>query len=328
MRILVTGGAGYVGSHVVQSLLESGHEPTVLDNLSTGHEEAVTNVEIVTGDIRDRELLRKTLGQNRFDGAVHLAAFSLVGESMRDPIRYFRNNVSHSLELFEGLIEGGVPWVVLSSSAAVYGNPLQTPLREDHPLAPTNPYGESKLILERILSWYATAYGFRSASLRYFNAAGAHPHVNIGEDHSPETHLIPILMQAALGVRDGVDVFGTDYETKDGTAIRDYVHVCDLARAHVRVMERLHSGDSGGVYNLGSRKGYSVLEIIDAVLRITGKSFVTRMSGRRPGDPPILIADASKAHSMLEWTPEFDLDGIVETAWRWHRNNPSGYSRS
>lgn len=318
MRVLVTGGAGYIGSHVVRALLEAGHEPVVYDNLSTGHAAAVKGCELVQGDVRDRHRLGEALRKYRFDGAVHLAAVSLVGVSMREPAQYFDNNVTGGLSLFDSLIAADVPWLVLSSTAAVYGDPETVPIPESHRTLPTNPYGESKLALERILGWYEKAYGFRSIALRYFNAAGAHPQGDIGEDHNPETHLIPLVLQAALGKREFIEVFGTDYPTSDGTAIRDYVHVVDLADAHLRAMERLANGAAGGVYNLGSQHGYSVLEIIDTARRVTGRPIEVRYGPRRPGDPPVLVAEAAQALADLGWQPQWTLEGIVKTAWRWH----------
>ncbi|BAD41696.1 UDP-glucose 4-epimerase [Symbiobacterium thermophilum IAM 14863] len=321
----MVGGAGYVGSHVVRALLEAGHEPVVYDNLSTGHMEAVCDSEVIIGDVGDRDKLRTVLQARRFDGVVHLAAASLVAESMREPSVYFRNNVSASIVLFDELIRADVPWVVLSSTAAVYGEPEVVPIPEEHPTRPTNPYGESKLMLERILKWYDVAYGFKHISLRYFNAAGAHPSGQIGEDHMPETHLIPIVLQVALGLRDFVTVFGIDYPTPDGSAVRDYVHVCDLADAHVRAITRLCATGTSSVYNLGSARGYSVREIVDVAQQVVGMPIKSVVADRRAGDPPILVADNRKALSELQWMPQFDLEAIVETAWRWHRDHPQGY---
>jgi UDP-glucose 4-epimerase len=325
MRVLVAGGAGYIGSHVVKALLESGHEPVVYDNLSTGHAQAVPDAELIVGDVSDRESLLRLLRRCSFDGCIHLAASSLVGESMQAPSRYFHNNVGGGLVLFDALIAADVPWVVLSSTAAVYGEPEAVPITEDHPTRPTNPYGESKLMLERILGWYEKAYGLRYTALRYFNAAGAHPDGSIGEDHSPETHLLPLVLQVALGQRDTIAVFGTDYPTPDGTAVRDYVHVCDLADAHLRAMERLHRGETSRIFNLGSQRGYSVLEVIEAARRVTGRSIPVSLQERRAGDPAVLVASAERARIELGWTPQYDLEGIVSGAWRWHESHPAGY---
>ncbi|MHB9145037.1 MAG: UDP-glucose 4-epimerase GalE [Symbiobacteriia bacterium] len=325
MRILVTGGAGYVGSHVVQELLEDGHEPVVYDNLSTGHAQAVQDAELIVGDVADSDRLGGVLRQRPFDGCVHLAAFSLVGESVKDPAKYFHNNVAGGLALFDSLVETGVPWVVLSSTAAVYGEPDSVPILEDHVERPTNPYGESKRILERFLAWYERAYGFRHVALRYFNAAGAHPEGQIGEDHSPETHLIPTVLRSVLTGGDELTVFGTDYPTPDGTAVRDYVHVCDLARAHIAAMDRLHSGAASGVYNLGSQQGSSVLEVIEAARRVTGKEIPVRLAARRAGDPAVLVASSSAAREGLGWAATLSLGNMVETAWRWHSKHRRGY---
>jgi len=325
MRILVTGGAGYIGSHVVRSLLESGHEPVVYDNLSTGHVEAIGQVELVQGDLRDFDTLLATVRRFRFDGAVHLAASSLVADSVRDPSAYFHNNVVSGLLLFDALVRGDVPWVVLSSTAAVYGNPETVPIPESHSVAPTNSYGESKRMLERMLHWYDQAYGLRSISLRYFNAAGAHPSGEIGEDHDPETHLIPIVLQVAMGLRPCVHVYGHDYPTPDGTPIRDYVHVCDLARAHVLAIQKLDAGGTSAVYNLGSQRGYSVLEVINVAREVTARDISVRMAPRRPGDPDVLIAKADEAETQLGWTPDHDLRDMVSSAWNWHLEHPHGY---
>lgn len=328
MRVLVTGGAGYVGSHVVRALLEAGHEPVVYDNLSTGHVEAVRDAELVIGDVRDRERLASILEKRVFDGCVHLAALSLVGESMHDPARYFNNNVSGGLVLLDALVTAGVPWIVFSSTAAVYGEPKEVPITEEHPKRPTNPYGESKLMFERILHWYERAYGLRYVSLRYFNAAGASPRGDIGEDHAIETHLIPLILQTALGMRERIAIYGTDYPTPDGTAVRDYVHVCDLAKAHLAAISRLGTGGGSGSYNLGSQRGYSVLQVIDVARRVTGREIPVSLEARRNGDPAVLVASFSLAERELGWKPEMDLQAIIETAWQWHANHPFGYRKS
>lgn len=325
MRILVTGGAGYIGSHVVEALVEAGHIPIAYDNLSTGHAEAVRQAELVVGDVADHERLVTVLRRNRCDGCIHLAASSQVGESITNPSQYFRNNVAGGLALLDALMKAEVPWVVLSSTAAVYGEPEEVPILETHPQRPTNPYGESKRMLERILHWYEQAHGLRHVFLRYFNAAGAHPNGLIGEDHTPETHLLPITLQVALGQRERVVVFGTDYPTLDGTAVRDYVHVCDLATAHLAAMSHLYNGGASGAFNLGNGRGYSVLELIEAVRRVTERDIPVVLSARRAGDPATLVASSVYARQVLKWEPQFVLDGIVESAWRWHAGHPWGY---
>lgn len=327
MRVLVTGGAGYVGSHVVRSLLAAGHEPIVFDNLSAGHIAAIGEAEAVVGDVADSARLRRTLSERVFDGCIHLAALSLVAESVQRPSHYFRNNVLGGLNLLDALVIHEVPWVVFSSTAAVYGEPSTPRISESNPIRPTSPYGDSKAMMEKVLERYEVAHGLRHIALRYFNAAGAHPSGAIGEDHSPETHLIPIVMAAALGLRDGVSVFGDDYPTHDGTAVRDYVHVCDLADAHLKAMHRLQSGGPSGVYNLGGERGYSVLEIIDMVSKVTGRSVHTNRIGRRPGDPATLVASSELARIELGWAPRNDLRAIIESAWRWHETHPHGYRK-
>lgn len=325
MRILVTGGAGYVGSHVVQALLDAGHEPIVFDNLSTGHAESIRNAELVVGDVADPEQLDQLLERYVFDGCVHLAARSLVGESVRQPAIYYKNNVVGGLTLLDSLVGADVPWIVLSSTAAVYGEPDQVPIPEDHPKRPTNPYGESKLMLEQMLDRYERAYGLSHIALRYFNAAGAHPGGKIGEDHTPETHLIPLVLQVALGQREKVSVFGTDFETTDGTAVRDYVHVCDLADAHIKAIHRLYSGGASGAFNLGTQHGNSVMEVIETARRISEKTIRVELSQRRDGDPAILVASAVQVQRELGWQTRFNLSDIIESAWAWHVSHPTGY---
>lgn len=321
MRILVIGGAGYIGSHVARSLVEAGFDVVVYDNLSRGHRRAVGDLPFVRGDVGDRSLLEEIVRRWGVAAAIHLAADSLVGESVADPRRYFANNVGQGLAMLDVLLRSGVRRFILSSTAAVYGEPERVPIPEDHPLRPTNPYGESKAFLETVLRRYDQAYGLRYASLRYFNAAGAHPRGDLGEDHDPETHLIPVVLQAALGLRDGVTVFGDDYPTPDGTAVRDYVHVCDLAEAHVLALRALLDGAPSAVYNLGNSRGYSVKEVLEAARRVTGRPIPHGVGPRRPGDPAVLVASSEKIREGLGWQPRYgDLDVIVATAWQWHRS--------
>lgn len=326
MNILVTGGAGYIGSHTVKELLAEGHHVVTLDNLSKGHRAAVSGGEFVRGDLQDTDLLQAALRDYDINAVVHFAADSLVGESMEQPAKYFQNNIANGLNLLNAMVRQGVRHIVFSSTAAVYGEPAEMPITEDFPKAPTNNYGLSKLMFEQILSTYEKAYGLKSVSLRYFNAAGADPAGEIGEDHNPETHLIPLVLQAALGIRNKITVFGSDYPTPDGTCIRDYIHVTDLARAHILALKALAAGERGGVYNLGNGTGFSVREVIDVARAVTGRSIPVAEGNRRPGDPPALVAGAERAVRELGWRPEYhDLRTIVETAWKWHREHPGGY---
>jgi UDP-glucose-4-epimerase GalE len=317
MNILVTGGAGYIGSHTAKALALAGHRPVVLDNLTNGHDWAVKWGPLETGDLTDESWLEGVFARHAIDAVVHFAASAYVGESMTDPRKYFRNNTVNTLHLLDAMLAAGVTSMVFSSSCATYGMPLRTPMDEKHPQAPVNPYGESKLFSERLLHWYGHAYGLRSIALRYFNAAGADPDGELGEEHDPETHLIPLVIGAALGRQPPVRVFGTDYDTPDGTAIRDYIHVMDLADAHVRALEYLTTGETTAV-NLGTGRGHSVLDVITTVERV-GRRPVPRLdSPRRSGDPPELVADAARAQAVLGWTPRYpELDRIVEHAWRW-----------
>jgi UDP-arabinose 4-epimerase len=318
MRVLITGGAGYIGSHTARLLSENGFEIVVYDNLSRGYESAVQWSPLVKGDLGDRDLLRKTLIDQRIDAVVHFAAFIAVGESMQDPGQYFRNNTANTLNLLDCMKDAGVKRIVFSSTAAVYGDPVRVPLTEDHPKNPVSPYGESKLMIERALHWYGVCHGFQWTALRYFNACGAHPDGKIGERHEPETHLIPNILRAALGTRSHVDVYGTDYPTPDGTAIRDYIHVVDLAEAHMRALQYLDGGGESGAYNLGTGQGHSVQEVIATVEKISGRKVPVRLCPRRAGDPPELVADSSRAFAVLGWKPSLsDLDTIVRTAWQW-----------
>lgn len=318
-RILVTGGAGYIGSHTAKALAAAGYEPVTFDNLLFGHEYAVRWGPMVRGDLRDRDLLAKTIAAHRIAGVVHFAALTPVGESLRDPRSYFENNVAGSLSLLGAMLDGGVGTIVFSSSAAVYGSPVRTPIDEGHPLAPITPYGDTKLAVERALHWYGGAYGLRWAALRYFNAAGADADGEIGEDHTPETHLIPLAIAAAAGTGAPLSVFGTDYDTPDGTAIRDYIHVEDLAAAHVLALEHLRDGGTSEALNLGSERGTSVREILDGIARITGREVPWEAAPRRAGDPPVLVADAAKADRVLGWRAErSDIGTVLESAYAWH----------
>ena len=323
---LVTGGAGYIGSHVVVDLLTRGHRVVVFDNLQQGHREAVhPEASLVVGDLNDPEALRHLFGRYRFDGILHFAANSLVGKSMKRPLRYVGDNVTNALNLVRAALEHDVRRLVLSSTCAIFGLPERVPIDEDVTKNPANPYGESKLIIEQILRWADEVHGLRSAALRYFNAAGAHPEFAIGEDHAPETHLIPICFEVVLGQRPFVEVFGDDYETPDGTCIRDYIHVCDLADAHVRVLDAIENGSCH--YNVGIGRGYSVREVLDAVRRVTGHPLPARIGARRPGDPPVLVAAPARIRADLGWQPRFtDLDEIVATAWRWRAAHPQGFA--
>lgn len=325
MRILVTGGAGYIGSHAVKLFLARGHDVWVYDNLALGHRAAVPPGRLIIGDLGYRDLLDNVLVMNRIEACVHFAAFTYVGESVTDPGKYYRNNLVNSINLMEALRRQGVWRFVLSSTAATYGVPERGPITEDMPQRPINPYGMSKLAVERALADYATAYGWGYAALRYFNAAGAHPDGSIGEDHDPETHLIPLVLQVALGKRPYIEVFGTDYPTPDGTCIRDYVHVDDLAEAHLLALERLEHG-KGMRFNLGIGRGYSVREVIRTAEEVTGKKIAVKEGPRRAGDPPELVASSEAIQRELGWRPRCtDLRPIVETAWNWHRQHPRGY---
>ncbi len=314
MRVLVTGGAGYIGSVVSEQLVSDGHEVVVYDNLSKGHRDAVVpDARFVEGDLHEAEKLRETL--NGIDAVIHMAAYSLVGESVEAPSKYYHNNVVAGLVLLDAMRDCGVKRIVFSSTAATYGEPEAQPIFESAPTNPTNPYGESKLAFEKAMHWYERAYGLRYASLRYFNAAGASD--KCGEDHDPETHIIPITLQVAAGKRSHVEIYGDDYPTEDGTCIRDYIHVIDLARAHILALDVLN--ERSAIYNLGcGGDGYSVRDVIDTARRVTGKDIPVRMGPRRPGDPAVLIASSDKVKSELGWQPQFqDLGVIVESAWRW-----------
>jgi UDP-glucose 4-epimerase len=324
---LVTGGAGFIGSHVVVDLLMRGHRVVVFDNLQQGHREAVhPDATLLVGDLSDCESIRRLFGEFRFDGILHFAANSLVGESMRKPFLYIGDNVTNALNLIRAAIEYEVGRFVLSSTCAIFGLPSRVPIDEEVDTNPANPYGESKLIIERILRWADEVHGLRSACLRYFNAAGAHPDFGIGEDHSPETHLIPIALETVLGHRPHVEIFGDDYDTPDGTCIRDYIHVCDLSDAHIRVLDALDEGSCR--YNVGIGHGYSVREVLDSVRRVTGHALPARVGPRRPGDPPVLIAAPDRIRKDLGWEPRYtQLDQIVGMAWKWRAEHPNGFAK-
>lgn len=325
MNILVTGGAGYIGSHAVRFLMERGHQVVVFDNLSTGHAEAVTKARLIQGELRDEAKLAKVLREYHIDSVMHFAACALVGESVVDPEKYYQNNIVGTLSLLRGMRAEGVSRFVFSSTAATYGTPERSPITEQEPQQPINPYGRTKLLIEEALRDYSQAYNWSYAALRYFNAAGASQDGTIGEDHDPETHLIPLILQVALGQREAITVFGDDYDTADGTCIRDYIHVEDLASAHLAALERLAPG-VGLEMNLGTGRGHSVREVVDACRRVTGHEIPIKQGARRPGDPAALVADSKLAQKDLSWRPEYtSLERIVETAWNWHRRHPLGY---
>lgn len=319
MQILVTGGAGYIGSHTAKALSQAGYEPVVFDSLEYGHPSAVKWGPLEKGSLADPAALHSVLSKYSFAAAIHFAAYISVGESVREPGKYFRNNFGNTLNLLDGLREAGIHRIVFSSTAAVYGDPLQVPIPEDHRLQPVSPYGDSKLMVERAIGWYGQAHGLRSVLLRYFNAAGADPDGQLGEDHEPETHLIPLAIRAALGKGPELHLFGTDYPSVDGTAVRDYVHVSDLAAAHVLAVRYLEQGGESAICNLGTGTGLTVRQVIDMVEQVSGRKVPVRLSPRRPGDAPELVAEASRARNLLGWTPTCsDLRTIVETAYRWH----------
>ena len=316
-RVLVTGGAGYIGSHTCKTLANAGYEPVSYDNMVYGHEELVKWGPLEVGDILDGERLKEVIDKYSPDACMHFAAFTYVGESVEKPARYYKNNVLGTLSLLEVLREKGINRLIFSSSAAVYGNPVKTPIPDDHPLSPVNPYGETKRVMEGVLRDFGAAYGLKSASLRYFNAAGADPEGESGELHDPETHLIPLVLEVAVGKREHITVFGDDYDTPDGTCVRDYIHVTDLADAHVRALERLDEGDVTKVYNLGNGNGFSVLEVIETAREITGHLIPAKIGPRRAGDPPVLVADSSRIIEELGWGSRYaDLEVIIETAWK------------
>jgi UDP-glucose 4-epimerase len=327
MNILVTGGAGYIGSHAVHVFLEHGHNVWVYDNLSFGHAQAVPEDRLIVADLAERERLSAVLREKKIEAVVHFAAFAYVGESVEHPYKYYRNNVINTLTLLETLQAHGVGKIVFSSTCATYGTPEKTPITEKTPQQPINPYGRTKLMIEWALADAARAHGLGYAALRYFNAAGADPSGERGEDHTPESHLIPLVLQTVMGQRPNIHIFGTDYPTPDGTCIRDYIHVNDLAHAHLLALEKLESG-KGLCLNLGTGQGYSVREVIDICSDVTGSPVNFVEGSRRAGDPPALVASADEAYRVLGWQPAFpSLHEIVESAWRWHRSHPHGYSK-
>lgn len=326
MRILVTGGAGYIGSHVVKALMAENHEVVVLDNLSLGHRPAVGQAPLIEVDLLDKPALEWLLATHPVEAVIHFAALSQVGESQRQPGRYALNNVGGTANLLDAVVAAGCRLFVFSSTAAVYGIPEQTPITEEAPCRPVNTYGETKLFNERLLARFDQAHSLRYISLRYFNAAGADPDGELGEDHQPETHLIPLVLATALGQRPAVQIYGTDYPTRDGTCIRDYVHVSDLAEAHLLAVKALAAGVPSNTYNLGNGEGFSVREVVACAERVTGRKLPVVEAPRRPGDPPVLVASSARAVAELGWHPKYaDLETIVSTAWEWHRHHPHGF---
>jgi UDP-glucose 4-epimerase len=326
-QILVLGGAGYIGSHMVDRLINDGREVVVVDNLSTGHRAAVpTSVPFYQIDIGDKAALTEVFSRHDISAVVHFAAYSVVPESMADPLKYFNNNTAGMTTLLTVMRDHNVDQIVFSSTAATYGVPQQIPIKEDDVQKPINPYGQSKLQMEQQMHWASVAYGVKGVALRYFNVAGAKPNGELGEDHRPETHLIPIVLQAAAGKRDFIEMFGDDYATPDGFNVRDYVHVLDLVEAHVLALDYLAQGGVSDQFNLGSATGFSVKQIVEAAREVTGKDIPARVAPRRPGDPDTLVADATKARKVLRWQPQHDdIRSIIKTAWAWHQNHPSGY---
>ncbi|MYZ65255.1 UDP-glucose 4-epimerase GalE [Lactobacillus salivarius] len=329
MSVLVLGGAGYIGSHTVDRLVEAGKDVVVVDSLVTGHLAAVRKeAKFYQGDLADKDFMRKVFTENPdIDAVIHFAAFSLVAESMKDPLKYFDNNTAGMVKLLEVMNEFDIKYIVFSSTAATYGIPEKMPIYEDDPQLPINPYGESKLMMEKIMRWADEAYGIKFVALRYFNVAGAKPDGSIGEDHHPETHLLPIVLQVAMGEREKLQIFGDDYNTPDGTNVRDYVHPFDLADAHILAVDYLRNGNESSAFNLGSSTGFSNLEIVKAARKVTGKEIPAEIAARRGGDPDTLIAASEKARKVLGWKPEFDdIHKIIETAWKWHTTHPQGYN--
>ncbi|MGB9857210.1 MAG: UDP-glucose 4-epimerase GalE [Dictyoglomaceae bacterium] len=326
MKILVTGGAGYIGSHVVKDLIKKGYEVIVIDNLEKGHKSAVKSQHFYQIDLKNKEKLDELFKSFKIKGILHFAASSLVGESMINPGKYYENNILGGLNLLECMIKNNVDIFIFSSTAAVYGEPKIIPIPEDHPTVPTNVYGSSKLMFEEILKWYSRIFGIRYISLRYFNAAGCDIEGELGEDHRPETHLIPLVLKTALGQREYVEIYGIDYPTPDGTCIRDYIHISDLSSAHILALEALLLGKDSEVYNLGNSKGFSVREVIKTAEKVVGKKIPVKEGPKRPGDPAVLIASSEKIKRDLGWDPKYtDLEDIIESAWKWFKKHPNGY---
>ncbi len=318
--ILIVGGAGYIGSHINKELVKQGYKTVVFDSLVKGHKEAVKWGEFYQGDLENLDDVRGVFKKYQIEAVLHFAAFIEVGESVKDPQKYYRNNVTNTLNLFQVMLENDVKKIIFSSTAATFGNPEYTPIDEKHPQNPINPYGQAKLVVEKVLKDYDVAYGMKYIALRYFNACGADLDGEIGENHNPESHLIPLVLDAATGKREDIKIFGNDYPTSDGTCVRDYVHVIDLAQAHILALKRLLDGGVSDAFNLGNGKGFSVKEVIEAAKKITGVDFKVTVAGRREGDPPVLVADSKKAKEVLGWEPKYaDLETIIESAWKWHQ---------
>lgn len=325
MKILVTGGAGYVGSHTVAELLRQKHEVVVFDNLVYGHKEAVT-CPLVVGDLLHKEEVKAVFAENKFDGVIHFAAYSQAGESMKEPAKYFENNLQGGLNLLEAMKMAGVNKIVFSSSCAIHGYPEKLPVSEESPKKPVSVYGESKLMFEKILSWYDQLFGIKNICLRYFNACGAAMDGTIGEDHNPETHIIPVAMQVVLGIREKFMIFGDDYKTPDGTCVRDYIHVDDLATAHTAALKYLSEKNESNYFNIGTGNGYSNKQIIEEIKKVAGVDFKVELASRREGDPDAIYADNSKAKNILGWEPKCSaIETVIKTAWNWHKNHPNGY---
>lgn len=330
MSVLVLGGAGYIGSHTVSELIDAGREVVIIDNLETGYRAAVhKQAKFYEGDIRDRNFVDSVFEKEKIDAVIHFAANSLVGESMTNPLKYYDNNLCGTKVLLESMVAHGIDKIVFSSTAATYGEPERVPILETDRTEPTNAYGETKLSMEKMFKWTGFAHGLRFVSLRYFNACGAHVSGEIGEAHNPETHLIPLILQVPLGRRSEIMIFGDDYDTPDGTCIRDYIHVTDLAQAHILALDYLMNGGESNIFNLGNGTGFSVKEVIETARRVTGHPIPAKTAPRRAGDPAQLIASSDKAKNILGWKPEYaELETIIETAWKWHKNHPQGYGES